>query len=39
MQPGSGDTPTSDVDDYLLHMRHHLDQILRRSPVMQYPPG
>ena len=25
------------IDDYLLHMRHHLDQILRRSPVTRYP--
>lgn len=25
------------IDDYVLHMRHHLDQILRRSPVTRYP--
>ena len=26
------------IDDYVLHMRHHLDQILRRNPVTKYPP-
>jgi len=25
------------VDDYVLHMRHHLDQILRRAAVTRYP--
>ena len=25
------------IDDYVLHMRHHLDQIVRRSPVTTYP--
>lgn len=25
------------IDDYVLHMRHHIDQILRRHPVTQYP--
>jgi hypothetical protein len=25
------------VDDYVLHMRHHLDQVLRREPVTRYP--
>jgi hypothetical protein len=27
------------VDDYDLHMRHHLDQVLRRRPVTRYPRG
>ena len=27
------------IDDYVLHMRHHLDQILRRDPVTRYPRG
>jgi hypothetical protein len=25
------------IDDYVLHLRHHLDQILRRDPVTKYP--
>lgn len=25
------------IDDYVLHMRHHLDQILRRPVVTKYP--
>jgi hypothetical protein len=25
------------VEDYVLHMRHHLDQVLRREPVTKYP--
>jgi DinB family protein len=25
------------IDDYVLHMRHHLDQILRRAPTVRYP--
>ena len=25
------------IDSYVLHMQHHLDQILRRSPVTKYP--
>jgi hypothetical protein len=25
------------VEDYVLHMRHHLDQVLRRTPVTRYP--
>ena len=25
------------IDDYVLHMQHHLDQVLRRSPVTRYP--
>ena len=25
------------IDDYVLHMRHHIDQILRRRPVTKYP--
>jgi len=25
------------VDDYVLHMQHHLDNVLRRSPVTKYP--
>jgi hypothetical protein len=27
------------IDDYVLHMRHHLDQVLRRSPATRYPRG
>jgi hypothetical protein len=27
------------IDDYVLHMRHHLDQILRRPVVTTYPPA
>ncbi len=27
------------VDDYVLHMRHHLDQVLRRPAVTPYPRG
>ena len=25
------------IDDYVLHMRHHLDQVLGRDPVTRYP--
>jgi hypothetical protein len=25
------------IDDYVLHMQHHLDQVLRRGVVTQYP--
>ena len=25
------------IDDYVLHMRHHLDQVLRRGVVTKYP--
>ena len=25
------------IDEYVLHMRHHLDQILGRQPVTKYP--
>jgi hypothetical protein len=25
------------IDDYVLHMRHHLDQVLRRTSVTRYP--
>lgn len=25
------------IDDYVLHMRHHLDQVLRRPVVTKYP--
>lgn len=25
------------IDDYVLHMQHHLDNVLRRSPVTKYP--
>jgi len=25
------------IDDYVLHMRHHLDQVLRRRPATTYP--
>ena len=25
------------IDDYVLHMRHHLDQVLRRPPTVRYP--
>jgi hypothetical protein len=25
------------VEDYVLHMRHHLDQVLRRAEVTRYP--
>lgn len=25
------------IDDYVLHMRHHIDQIFRRDPVTKYP--
>jgi hypothetical protein len=25
------------IDDYVLHMQHHLDQVLRRSTVTKYP--
>ena len=25
------------IDDYVLHMRHHIDQILRRTPPTKYP--
>ncbi len=25
------------IDDYVLHMRHHLDQVLRRDVVTKYP--
>ena len=25
------------IDDYVLHMRHHLDQVLRRTPGTRYP--
>ena len=25
------------IDDYVLHMQHHIDQILRRQPVTKYP--
>lgn len=27
------------IDDYVLHMRHHLDQVLRRDPAVRYPRG
>ncbi len=27
------------IDDYVLHMRHHLDQVLRRRPATKYPRG
>ena len=25
------------IDDYVLHMRHHLDNVLRRNPPTKYP--
>ena len=25
------------IDDYVLHLRHHLDNVLRRSPATKYP--
>jgi hypothetical protein len=25
------------IDDYILHMQHHIDQLLRRNVVTQYP--
>jgi hypothetical protein len=25
------------IDDYVLHMRHHLDNVLRKDPVTPYP--
>jgi hypothetical protein len=25
------------IDDYVLHMKHHIDQVLRRSVVTKYP--
>jgi hypothetical protein len=25
------------IDDYMLHMQHHIDQVLRREIVTQYP--
>ena len=25
------------IDDYVVHMQHHIDQILRRNPVTKYP--
>lgn len=25
------------IEDYILHMQHHLDHILERSPITQYP--
>jgi len=36
---GSGPPVTLEfvIDDYILHMQHHLDQILRRDKVTQYP--
>jgi hypothetical protein len=36
---GGGEPVTLEflIDDYVLHMRHHLDQILRRRVVRQYP--
>ncbi len=27
------------IDDYVLHLRHHVDQILRRPDVTRYPRG
>jgi hypothetical protein len=26
------------IEDYILHMQHHLDHILRREKITQYPP-
>jgi len=36
---GSGEPVTLGflIDDYVLHMQHHLDNVLRRSPVTKYP--
>jgi hypothetical protein len=36
---GSGDPVTLGflIDDYILHMQHHLDHVLRRAAITQYP--